>query len=327
MPFDIITCGSATVDFFIHTKQEPLDLRMPKSQEHLLCYPLGAKLLVDSLNHKIGGGGTNTAVSFAKLGFRTGYVGSIGKDKYGDMVRKALREVKVTFLGMRGTQDTDCSFILDSSGHDRTILVYRSASSELRFGALPSAKLRAKWFYFSSLMGDAIKGMEQLAAFAKMRKAHVAFNPSEYLVRNGPADIHRMLRCTDVLILNRTEAELLTGKQVPIDTLLRDLQRLGPSIVVITDGKHGTHAADNQHLYYAKAHDIKVVEATGAGDAFASAFVAGLAKTGSIVFALELGTTNAESCIQRIGAKEGLLTWKQALSAMHHQPVDVRKSV
>src|SRR3989344_1270904 len=107
--FEVITCGSATMDFFIHTKQDPVDVHRPQSKEHLLCYPVGAKLLVESVTHKIGGGGTNTAVSFARLGLKTGYVGSIGKDANGGNILELLRKEKVAFLGVRSEQDTDCS--------------------------------------------------------------------------------------------------------------------------------------------------------------------------------------------------------------------------
>lgn len=327
MPFDVITCGSATVDYFIHTKQEPLDLEQPKTG-HLLCYPLGAKLLVDRLRHKIGGGGTNTAWSFQKLGLRTGYVGCIGKDKEADRILRALRDQRITFLGMRHTRDTDCSFILDSSGRDRTILVYRSASEALDFRKLPKTKLKATWLYFSASIGHAAKAAEDLARHAKQQGAQVAYNPSQYLIREQSAHVHRMLRRSDVLILNREEAELLTGKTaVPYDTLLHALRSLGPEIVVVTDGRNGAHAADNERTYFAAAHQIQIAETTGAGDAFAAAFVTGFAKTRSMVFALELGTTNAESCIEQVGAKEGLLSWKQAIARMHRMPVTVQRSI
>lgn len=324
MPFDIITCGSATVDFFIHTKQDPLDV--VRRREHFLCYPMGAKLLVESLTHKIGGGGTNTAVSFSKLGFRTGYIGSIGEDRYGDTVASTLKQEGITFLGMRSKRDTDCSFILDSSGHDRTILVYRNASNDLRFAKLPKAKLKAKWLYCSALVSPALETIGQVVRFAKQQHAHVAFNPSQYLIREEPEKVREILRYTDVLICNRVEAELLVGKELAVDRLLVELRKFGPQAIAITDGKHGTHATDGDRYYFAVPHAITVAEATGAGDAFASAFVAGLAKTGSMVFALELGTTNAESCIQHVGAKEGLLTWKQALQRMHEVPVQVKRS-
>ncbi|HLC66970.1 MAG TPA: carbohydrate kinase family protein, partial [Candidatus Nanoarchaeia archaeon] len=242
------------------------------------------------------------------------------------MVRAALKKDQVTFLGIESAKDTDCSFILDSA-EDRTILVYREASKDLPFRDLPKTKFQSKWFYCSSLISPALESLGKLAQLAKERHSHVAFNPSQYLIRAEPKKTREILRHSDILICNKEEAQLLLDKSSTPDRLLQGLRKFGPNIVVITDGKQGTHATDGERDYFVAPHHIAVVETTGAGDAFASGFVAGMAKTGSMVFALELGTTNAESCIEHIGAKEGLLTWKQALQRMHQLPVRVQRSI
>ncbi|MEK0337417.1 MAG: PfkB family carbohydrate kinase, partial [Nitrosopumilus sp.] len=78
-------------------------------------------------------------------------------------------------------------------------------------------------------------------------------------------------------------------------------------------------------IYYGKPHNIKIVETTGAGDAFASSFLSGIIKKNNIEFAIKLGMTNAESVIQYHGAKEKLLTYNEALKVMKKNPIKVVK--
>ena len=67
------------------------------------------------------------------------------------------------------------------------------------------------------------------------------------------------------------------------------------------------------------------METTGAGDAFASSFLSGIIKKKDIVSSMKLGMTNAESVIQHHGAKEKLLTYKEALQVLKKRPIKVIK--
>ena len=82
---------------------------------------------------------------------------------------------------------------------------------------------------------------------------------------------------------------------------------MGPKIVVITDKDKPTVAYDGEKKYSIKPHNIKVVERTGAGDAFASGFVAGLVAGKNINKCLKLGLRQGESVIKYFGAKNKLL--------------------
>ena len=80
MSYDIVTIGSATVDYYADTDSELISIETSISSEKLLAFPLGGKLLIRELNVTTGGGGTNTAVAFARLGFNTAYLGKVGAD-------------------------------------------------------------------------------------------------------------------------------------------------------------------------------------------------------------------------------------------------------
>ena len=75
----------------------------------------------------------------------------------------------------------------------------------------------------------------------------------------------------------------------------------------MTKGKEGVVASDGKHLWRAPSLGSRVKEKTGAGDAFGSGFLSGFMKEGKVSYGLQLGIANATSCIQEVGAKEGLL--------------------
>ena len=102
------------------------------------------------------------------------------------------------------------------------------------------------------------------------------------------------------------EAQILTKSRKPINKL----HKLGPSLIVITNKNNLIQASDGKKIYKLKPNKIKVVERTGAGDAFASTFVACILKNKPIPAALKLALKNSESVIKHFGAKNNLLRIK-----------------
>ncbi|MBD3313757.1 carbohydrate kinase family protein [Candidatus Woesearchaeota archaeon] len=326
--YDVITIGSATVDVFVNThKDKVVKAKHHKTEEFLTCYPLGSKMLIKDLNFTTGGGGTNTAASFSKLGLKTAYCGNIGDDMNGEMVVQDLKKHGIDFIGTKSDDKTNYSVILDSVKHDRTILAYKEASSKLDLSRLNKNKLKAKCFYFSSMIGKSFQTSLKLMEYALGNKIKVAFNPSTYEVEKGKSKLKPCLKKTDVLIFNKEEASILAGMDydTDINTLLSEIRKLGPKILVITQGSKGAFCSDGINIYSIKSRDIEVVETTGAGDAFASGFVTGIIKDKDIEFCMKLGLVQAESVIQHHGAKNRLLSWSQALKDMKNCP-DVKIS-
>ena len=322
--YDIITVGSATVDVFVDTDSELIKIKAKKGEEEFIAYPAGTKLLIKGLTFLTGGGGSNTAVAFARLGHKVGYIGKIGNDDNGSMILRQLKKEGVDFLGIVGKEMTAYSIILDSIEHDRTILTYKGAINTLRFNEINLKRLKTKWFYFSSMVDESFKVLEELADFANKNQIKITFNPSSYLAEKGSAYLSHVLKHTNVLVLNKEEAKLIAGNGSEKD-LLWKLHELGPEIVAITDSKKGIYCFDSKGFYHIEAHKIKVVESTGAGDAFASGFLSGLIKKNDIKFALELGLINAESVITNKGAKSNLLNYNQALDLMKKNPSKISK--
>jgi ribokinase len=309
--FDIITVGSAVVDAFV-------DTGIPQKGNNLV-YPVGDKIVVENIWFGTGGGGTNTASAFSKLGMKTGFLGKLGEDNNANMIRDILLKSKVKFVGVRGKAPTGFSVVLDSKERNRTILTYKGANEDFGFNELHLERLKTKWFYFSSMIGRAFKMQEKLAAWANRKGIMVAYNPSSYITEDGVSGLRRILRHVDVLVLNKEEARHL----IPKGDLFHGLNKLGPKVVCITYGKDGNGVCDRSFVYNSLPRKIKVVERTGAGDAFAAGFVAGWIKTNDVRKAMQIGSINAESVIQKPGAKEGLMNWSEINREIKNRPIKI----
>jgi len=323
--YDAITVGSATLDVFARTKfSELIKIIDPKSETDLLAFPVGSKILIEEIEFTTGGGGTNTAAALSRLGHRVAFLGKLGSGTNSDFIHKSLIKEKIDLLCAHGSGNAGYSIILDNLKHDRTILTYKGINDELRKKDVPFKRLKTKWFYFSAMMNESFHTLERLAEFAQQRSIKTAFNPSMYLAEKGSHHLKHILSSTELLILNKEEACLLVGKN-SIEEILFKLKNLGPKIAVITDGKKELYAINGKYIYKAKPPYVKIVDTTGAGDAFAASFLSGILRRNDVEFAIKLGITNAISVITHYGAKNILLTYKEAMREMKKVKIKIYK--
>lgn len=309
--FDIITFGSATRDLFLRSKKFKIVGEKKFITGKGLCLSLGSKIDVKDMVFSVGGGGTNTAVTFTKQGLKTAYCGMVGKDAAGDDVIKELKKFNIdTNLLLRTSRKpTNHSVILSSDQKERTILVYRGASDQLSKKDIPWRKIKSKWIYLAPLSGKMALLSEGLVNFAKKKGMKVAMNPGSTQLNLSKESLERIMRKVDILVLNQEEASLLT--RIPYQKekeIFKKLDKMVSGICLMTKGPGGAVASDGKYLYRAGVLNIKPVDWTGAGDSFASGFLSGYIKSkGDIVYAMQLGTANGSACLKRFGAKNGLL--------------------
>jgi ribokinase len=294
MKFDVVTFGSAVKDIFLSTDLADMG--------KFIAYPIGSKILIKEMRFDIGGGVTNTAVAFSRLGLKTGFIGKLGDDGNGKEILRMLRKENVIFLGKVVKGMTGFSIVLDSKENDRTILTYKGINDHISMSDIRLKNLKTKWLYCSSLLGQSLDSQLTLARAMKKKGVKIAFNPSSYLTERKEL-IDHFLMMVDVLILNKEEAEMLTKKK----DLLQGLHDITGGIVVITDKDKKILAYDGKKKYFLIPNKVRVVERTGAGDAFASGFVAGQIVGRSIEDSLKLGLAESESVIKYFGAKNNLL--------------------
>lgn len=304
MKYDVVTIGAATQDVFLLGKAFRGKRLFGRQQE---VFQLGAKIEVEQAIFDTGGGAMNAAVTFARQGLATMFMGKLGHDAAGREVihaltREKVHHHKVVYDPKLGTGYA--ALMLSSTG-ERTVLVYRGASHNFKTADFDLSDVKADWVYATSLAGN-LKLASAIFKRARQNGAKVAFNPGGPEL-DHPRDLRRVLQSVDLLLINSTEAQqLVEGARGR--ALFKILHAFGPEIIVVTDGPKGSITSDGQFLYKTGLYQkVKVVDRTGAGDAYGSGFVAALAKGLPIETALTLAAANSTSVVRSVGAKTGIL--------------------
>ncbi len=312
MPVDVITIGSATVDHFLTIDQPFSSIKA------------GDKILVKHVETYSGGGATNAAAALSKLGLRVKTLTKVGNDHDAEFVLQDLKRYKVDNLCRhRSKHHTDFSTLISSTKEkDRIIFAFKEASRDLERADFNRKELTSSWLYLGSLMGKSFQVIKKIISSNPGRP--VLFNPSLYLAKKRKKYLTPILKATTILVLNLEEAQaVLNTSSTKIDFLLQELHRLGPSMVIITNGEKPLHALFNRTMYSLQPPKVKVAHTAGAGDAFTAGFLAGIIKKYSLEDSLRVGQVNALSVIQHIGAKEILLTEKEARKWMKRFKIGV----
>ncbi len=311
--YDVITFGSAAQD--IHLKSKAFKILNDNKDFETgqgICLPFGSKIDIEDIVFASGGGGTNTAATFAKQGFKTAFCGAVGDDIMGREILRELNEVKIDtrFVSVKKEKHTNQSIIISTTGDERTILVYRGASELLRKEDIPLNRLKARWFYLAPLAEQLCNVFSDLVNFARQNKIKIVVNPSKQQLSLPIEELKNILQKVDILFLNQEEASFLT--KIPFEDeaeIFKKIDEFCPGIAVMTKGGEGVVASDGKYLYSAKPDpNRKVVDTTGAGDSFGAGFLAEFIKTnGNIESAIQFGLANSAGNLSEIGAKTGLL--------------------
>ncbi len=315
----IVSLGSSLEDIYLIDRD---DFASQKLLDKSLFgrLEIGSKADIDKIKFFIGGGGTNSAVTFARNNHEAILFSNIGADPAGEAVLKKLDEEGIdrSYVEISKRKNTGTSIILlDSKSGERTILTFRGVSA--KFDNLNEADLdyiNPDWLYITTLRGDTgtlLRFIEK----AKSLGVKIMFNPGVLEFENKK-QLLGLLPDVDVLLLNKEEASRLVPG-VLLSELLARLKNYTPS-VIITDGAMGGIATNGTETYrFGIYEDVKVKDTTGAGDAFGSGFLAALAAGKSFRTSLIFASANSTSVVQQLGAKNGTLTLSE--TNLHPMPI------
>lgn len=309
---DVLSIGDVVTDAFIKL----LDDRATTYENEKgkwLAMPFGMKVPFHHAEVIAGvGNAANAAVSFERLGLQSGLISNVGSDQFGREIISTLDEngVDTRFVHINKKKVTNYHYVLWYK-EERTILInheeYDYKWPRFRESDDP------RWVYFSSISKNALDTyhdhvMDWLDANPDVK---LAFQPGTFQMEAGVDRLKRLYARAEVLVLNREEAVYVTGGNYDdVHDLMNRFHHLGTKIVVITDGPAGAYASDGENRFKMPLYPDPAppVERTGAGDAFASTFVAAIMKGNTIEGALQWAPINSMNVVQHVGAQAGLLT-------------------
>ena len=310
--YQVITVGESTIDAFM-TLPQGNDSILYDAEHSLLSFKHGDKIDVERYDFTIGGNATNVAVGLNRLGVKATLCSETGDDEFSIKIRNLLASEHVERLFVNQVHGASNFSVIINYRNERTVFV-QNVEREHDFQLID---VTTDMVYLTSLGNKWQEPYKKIVAFARDQKACLVFNPGSRQIHEGRETVHYVLKYTDILILNKEEGEhLIYKKDIPdspdnreyIVELIGKLQKLGAKTVVMTNGRHGSYAIDEKkEIYYQEMYPGKLVERTGAGDAFSGGFLAAAVHGVCLPDSMLWGAINASSVISHIGAQAGLL--------------------
>lgn len=313
----ILSIGAAVQDVYLMGS-----LFEPICEDDGACYEefkLGSKNELDGVSFSTGGGATNGAVTFARQGFSSFYLGKIGHDVAGKAIIDNLEKegVNTDLVGFSENYASGYSCILLAPSGERTILSYRGASSHYDVTFEDFKNINPDWIFLTSLEGN-FAVIKTIFDYAQKNNIKIAMNPGKKELEDKEK-LKEFIPKLTILSMNKDEIQQIYEGDT-LEDLVRNASR-DVHYVIATDGPNGAVATDRWHLVRAGMYeDVPVIDRTGAGDAFSSGFTAMIAAGETLEWAVTFASANSTSVVSKIGAKNGILS---SSSGVHDIPLVV----
>jgi len=343
-----LTIGSAMIDTIVLVASRNIErMTMANDEVSYLLLEQGRKVEAESITEHIGGGAVNAAVAMARLGVETAVILKVGRDRKAEkvMARLAQEGIDASHVAPTDRDETGAAVMIASHDRNATIFTRRGANTLLADADVAATHFEGcDLVYVTALSNESADRFPDIVRRASKAGAFVAANPGIRQLTARAEPFVETLGDLSLLAINRVEAEALVpalsvrrishaqGVEPPADLgeaamprLLREglsfggfdmelssfcaaIQAFGCGRVVVSDGIHGAYLADEEGIRHVPVAKVDVRGTAGAGDAFTSTCVAGLAAGHAPEEALRAAALNAASVVSYVDTQGGLLT-------------------
>ena len=325
----ILAIGDIVTDAFIKLNENEAEVITDKDGKKKLVMDFGSKPPYDHVDIvKAVGPSPNAAVSFSRLGARSGLMAYMGDDLPGKEMLQYLstQQVDTSTISIAEGQKSNYWYVL-RYGAERTILV----KNEKYNYTWQEPQQTPDWIYLSALDGASWQLHEEILAYLTSHpETKLVFQPGTFHFKWGTEKLSAIYARSYMTVMNKEEAADVTGRDVnAIEELFEGLHTLGAKIVVITDGPHGSYASDGKKILRIPNYPDPAppLDRTGAGDAFASTITTALAQGESLETALTWAPINSMNVCQHLGAQTGLLDKDAIRALLEDAPEDYKIEV
>jgi sugar/nucleoside kinase (ribokinase family) len=271
-----------------------------------------------------GGVAAGFAVGLARLGAKSAFIGKIGEDEFGKAIKTELEKegVDTTGLLIQKKSGSPLSLVMVDKHGERIISHFPGPAPFLNPKEVEGFTSLIKSAKAVAVDGVSLFGGAKAAEIAKQNKIPVLFDlgsPPEALVAAGlrMEDIQRLISLTDVFLPSKLAVHSLSKGEKDFTTAAKRILELGPQTVVLTLGAKGCLVATREGEIIKKpTYKVKVVDTTGAGDAFLAGVGYGIVKGWNIDKTAEYANAVAALKCRKKGARVGLPSAKEAEELM-----------
>jgi ribokinase len=267
----------------------------------------GEETFIIDCEETCGGSAANTIVGLARLGCKVGFIGKVADDREGRMLVDDFCKEGVDTKGIirakNGRSGAVMGFV-DEKG-ERALYVDPGVNDTIEFDEVSMEYvLQTNFLHLTSFVGEKSFQTQKKLIEALPQTVKLSLDPGELYARRS-ALLEPIVRKAFVLMPNLKELELLT-KTAECAEGAEVLLKKGVEIVAVKLGDRGCYVTDGRESHLVEAFKVKVVDTTGAGDAFCAGFLYGLISGKSLYECGRLGNFVASKCIIDMGARTGL---------------------
>ena len=262
---------------------------------------------IKDLTEACGGSAANTVVGLARLGLKTGYIGKVAKDSEGKLLLEEFRKEKVDTEGIIIADSGRSGLVLgfvDERG-ERALYVAPGVNDDIGFEEINLEYVENTAFlHLTSFVGEKPFQTQKRLLSVIPDEVEVSFDPGTLYAKKGLETLKPIIERAYVVLPSENEIEMITGK--PYKEGAELLLKEGVQIVVVKLGEKGCYVTDGKEEHLIPPPKVKVVDTTGAGDAFNAGFLYGLINGKDLNTCGRLGNFVASRCVMSMGARKGL---------------------
>jgi sugar/nucleoside kinase (ribokinase family) len=279
----------------------------------------GTATIVDNLILATGGCALNTAIGLSRLGVKTGIFSRVGNDPFGHYLVEVLRKEKVDASSVRfdAKAATSFTYVAIFEDGERAFLHTIGANAKFRVTDIDFEKLSlAKIAHVAGVLVQPSFDGPPTVRFLKRCKKVGLLTSLDTVYNDKISDpaglIAPCLPHTDFFMPSLNEAQRMSGLE-DFREVARWCRSRGAHAVILKMGPEGAYLLSEKEEALVGAYRVKTVDGTGAGDAFASGFLAGILRGMNLVEATRLGSAVGALCVQAVGATAGIPTLRKVL--------------
>lgn len=297
MDLDVIVMGAINMDMYVHVDDFP---------------KYGENIQAKELDQKVGGKGSNQAVTVAKQGINQALIGTVGNDDFGKQILDSLSQqgVKTDYIVNKDDTQTGIAVaVVDHTG-ENTFMVILGANMALKAEEVEQAMEPLEGKIFLLNLETSQESVLAALKMAKKKKMYVVLDPAP-----EGSYFEEALQYADLVTPNQQETERITGMSVnTVDDAKKAAKWIadqGVSDVIVKLGSEGSVLYESQkdHFTIIEATRVKAINTVGAGDIFAGVLASKLAKEpDDLVAAAKLASKASALKVSRPGGQDGIPT-------------------
>ena len=317
--FDVVGIGNAIVDVISHESDQFLkEFELVKESMALIDTELAVNIYekMSSTSQSSGGSAANTMTGITSLGGSAAYIGKVRKDSLGEFFIQDIHNAKVHYSldPARNGLPTARSMIIVTPDGARTMNTYLGISTTLYKEDLDVEVLEnSKVLYCEGYIWDIEEGpalAKKAAEIARQNSTTIAISLSDsFCVERHRESFKDFVRSeANIVFADEDEIHSLFGTKNN-EEMIEILSTL-ETLFAVTRAENGSIIINDKTIIKQDATKVeKIIDTTGAGDAYASGFLYGWTKDQTLSKCAEYGTYCATKIIQQLGARieKGLL--------------------